>query len=162
MVQPLPRLHDPNNGCVDDQLPVVIYLLGQLVGLRSFLLLRAQDWQLDLEAVVMVRKVNREKVVGLEVGLLRELIQDLKLAERDKVRLELMVSDLHVLKKLLVRHFLLIVEQGQDHHLEGTHSDLVSFGAVVTDLGPQFCATLIKLPVELPSGELRKIVLLKN
>lgn len=73
-----------------------------------------------------------------------------------------MVCDLHALKQLLVGDLLLIVEHGEDHHLKGANSDLISLGAIVTDLGSQLCATLVKFPVELSPSELGEVVLLKN
>jgi hypothetical protein len=83
MVETLSGLHDSHNGCIDDQLSVVINLFGDLISLCRLLLFRAEHRQFDLETVVLVGEVNLEEIFILELAFLWELVKDLELAERD-------------------------------------------------------------------------------
>lgn len=80
MLQPLSSLHNSNNSSIDNQLSIIIYFLCQLICLGRFLLFGANDWQFDSDTVVMVLKVNAERVLHFKFLLFRAFIKDLKFA----------------------------------------------------------------------------------
>ena len=71
---------------------------------------RGNDWQLNFNAVVVVRKVNSESVIRFELLLFWRFVQDFKLAQRNQMRLQIMISNLHVAEHVVISHVLAVIE----------------------------------------------------
>ena len=93
-----PRLHHFHNCRIHDVLTVILNSCREVCLFGISLGFRVHERDFDLDEVVMVCHIDREKIIHLELFSSGCFVKDLTLTKRNQMRLQLCISQLQLLQ----------------------------------------------------------------